>query len=129
MADKFEYNYNVPTPKEQETIKKILAEYEHKNDVNEKVNYLKKLDFKVKVLPTIIGYVLGIGGILVFGVGLTSILEWNKFFLGVIISIIGVIIASMSYHIYKWIFIKMKKKYSNKIIELSKQLLNMSKDN
>lgn len=127
MADKFEYNYNVPTPKEQETIKKILAEYEPKNDVSEKVNYLKKLDFKVKVLPTIIGYVLGIGGILIFGVGLTSILEWDNFLLGIIISIIGIIIAGISYPIYKWIFTKMKNKYSNKIIELSKQLLNISK--
>lgn len=127
MADKFEYNYNVPTPKEQETIKKILAEYEPKNDVSEKVNYLKKLDFKVKVLPTIIGYVLGIGGILIFGVGLTSILEWDNFLLGIIISIIGIIIAGISYPIYKWIFTKMKNKYSNKIIELSQQLLNISK--
>lgn len=127
MADKFEYNYNVPTPKEQETIKKILAEYEPKNAVSEKVNYLKKLDFKVKVLPTIIGYVLGIGGILIFGVGLTSILEWDNFLLGIIISIIGIIIAGISYPIYKWIFTNMKNKYSNKIIELSKQLLNISK--
>lgn len=127
MADKFEYNYNAPTPKEQEIIKNILAQYEPKNSVSEKVNDLKKLDFKVKKLPTILGYILGISGILIFGLGLTMILEWNNYLLGSIISIIGLAITFIAYPIYKTIYKKMKDKYSNQIIELSKQLLDISK--
>lgn len=127
MADKFEYNYNAPTPKEQEIIKNILAQYEPKNSVSEKVNDLKKLDFKVKKLPTIFGYILGISGILVFGLGLTMILEWNNYILGSIISTIGLIIIFIAYPIYKTIYKKMKDKYSDQIIELSRQLLDISK--
>lgn len=127
MADKFEYNYNAPTPKEQEIIKNILAQYEPKNSVSEKVNDLKKLDFKVKKLPTILGYILGIGGILVFGLGLTMVLEWNNYIFGSVISIIGIVITIIAYPIYKTIYKKMKNKYSNQIIELSKQLLDISK--
>lgn len=126
MADKFEYNYNVPTQEEQATIKKILAQYEEQSDTTSKIEYLKKLDFKVKMLPTIIGYFLGIIGILIFGLGLTFVLEWDAFILGSVISFIGIIISLIAYPIYQKIFKKMKIKYSDKIIALSKELLEKS---
>lgn len=126
MADKFEYNYNVPSQEEQATIKKILAQYEEQSDTTSKIEYLKKLDFKVKMLPTIIGYFLGIIGILIFGLGLTFVLEWDAFLLGSVISFIGIIISLIAYPIYQKIFKKMKIKYSDKIIALSKELLEKS---
>lgn len=126
MADKFEYNYNVPTQEEQATIKKILAQYEEQSDTTSKIEYLKKLDFKVKMLPTIIGYFLGIIGILIFGLGLTFVLEWDAFIFGSVISFIGIIISLIAYPIYQKIFKKMKIKYSDKIIALSKELLEKS---
>lgn len=126
MADKFEYNYNVPTQEEQATIKKILAQYEEQSDTTSKIEYLKKLDFKVKMLPTILGYFLGIIGILIFGLGLTFVLEWDAFIFGSVISFIGIIISLIAYPIYQKIFKKMKIKYSDKIIALSKELLEKS---
>lgn len=126
MADKFEYNYNVPTQEEQATIKKILAQYEEQSDTTSKIEYLKKLDFKVKMLPTILGYFLGIIGILIFGLGLTFVLEWDAFIFGSVISFIGIIISLIAYPIYQKIFMKMKIKYSDKIIALSKELLEKS---
>lgn len=126
MNDKFEYNYNVPTQEEQAKIKKILAQYEEQSDTTSKIEYLKKLDFKVKMLPTIIGYFLGIIGILIFGLGLTFVLEWDAFIFGSVISFIGIIISLIAYPIYQKIFKKMKIKYSDKIIALSKELLEKS---
>lgn len=126
MNDKFEYNYNVPTQEEQAKIKKILAQYEEQSDTTSKIEYLKKLDFKVKMLPTIIGYFLGIIGILIFGLGLTFVLEWDAVIFGSVISFIGIIISLIAYPIYQKIFKKMKIKYSDKIIALSKELLEKS---
>ena len=74
----------------------------------------------------ILGLSFGIIGSLIFGLGLTCVLEWEKIVLGIIISCIGLIIISVAYPIYNIIYKHLKNKYSERIIKLSNELLNIN---
>lgn len=124
MANKFEYKYKAPTQEERQEINNILNDYLPKNESNNKLDYLRKLDFKVKNIPMIVGLNLGIIGTLIFGLGLTCFLEWNLIILGFIFSLLGMIVAVMAYPLYKVIYKRMKNKYSDEIIKISNELLN-----
>ena len=123
MAEKFEYKYNAPTQEERKEIDNILKDYLPEDSKESKINKLRTLDFKVKNYPIIYGLSLGIIGTLVFGTGLTCILEWSLILLGIIVCVIGLFVAVIAYPIYK----KLKNKYSEEIIQLSKELLNEQK--
>lgn len=129
MADKFNYKYNAPTQNEKEEIENILNDYLPKDKKESKIETLRKLDFKVKNIPMIIGLSIGIIGTLVFGLGLTFILEWNNLILGIIISILGLIIICLAYPLYNKIYNNMKNKYKDQIIEISNELLSIEKNN
>lgn len=122
--DKFEYTYSAPTKSEREQIEDIRKNYLPKSDEENKLEKLKKLDNKVKNIPTIWSLCLGIGGILIFGLGLTMILEWNIVLWGVIVSIIGCIPMGLAYPIYKKTKNKLTEKYKDDILKLSEELLN-----
>lgn len=124
MANKFEYKYKAPTQEERQEINNILNDYLPKNENNNKLDYLRKLDFKVKNIPMIVGLNLGIIGTLIFGLGLTCFLEWNLIILGFIFSLLGMIVAVMAYPLYKVIYKRMKNRYSDEIIKISNELLN-----
>lgn len=124
MANKFEYKYKAPTQEERQEINNILNDYLPKNESNNKLDYLRKLDFKVKNIPMIVGLNLGIIGTLIFGLGLTCFLEWNLIILGFIFSLLGMIVAVMAYPLYKVIYKRMKNRYSDEIIKISNELLN-----
>lgn len=127
MAEKFEYKYNAPTQEERKEIDNILKDYLPEDSKESKINKLRTLDSKVKNYPIIYGLSLGIFGTLVFGTGLTCILEWNLILLGIIFCVIGLFVAAIAYPIYNIVYKKLKNKYSEEIIQLSKELLNEQK--
>lgn len=124
MAEKFEYKYSAPTKDERKEINNIRNQYLPKSLEENKLDRLRNLDFKVKSVPTMISLSIGIIGLLVFGLGLTFVLEWNDFIVGIVIMIIGVIPISLAYYINKFILNKMKNKYGQEIIRLSDELLS-----
>lgn len=124
MNNKFEFSYSAPTEQERKEIEYIKNQYETHNNNNSKLNRLRKLDKKVNNIPTCIALVFGIIGMLVFGLGLTMVLEWNLMVLGILIGIIGAGLMLVAYFSYRIVYKKLKEKYSNEIINLSKELLN-----
>ena len=124
MADKFEYKYNAPTQEEKDEINEILNNYLPKDEKETKFEILRKLDFKVKNNPMIFGLSCGIIGNLIFGLGLTCVLEWNLLVLGIIISVIGLFIITIAYPLYNKLHSYYKNKYKDEIIKLSRELLN-----
>ena len=74
MENKFEFTYSAPTETERKEIEFIRNQYQT-NNKNEKLQQLKNLDKKVNNIPTCVAIILGVIGILVFGLGLTMILE------------------------------------------------------
>lgn len=122
--DKFEFTYSAPTKEERAEIEDIRKDYIEKTDAEIKLDKLKTLDKRVKVLPKVLAYIFGIAGILVFGLGLTLFLEWGSPVWGSIVGVIGCLLMSINYLVYKKIKFFMIKKYKSKIILLSDELLN-----
>ena len=70
-----------------------------------------------------IALIIGIGGALIFGLGLAMILEWSMLLAGAIVCVIGFILAFIAYPIQIKLHNKLKNKYSEEIIKLSEELL------
>lgn len=124
MSKRFEYKYSVPTESERKEIEHIQSQYLQKNDTTTKIERLRKLDNKVKNMPAMISIALGIVGLLIFGLGLTMILEWDLIVWGAILSTIGCIPMGLAYLAYNKIYNKLKNQYSPEILKLSRELLN-----
>lgn len=125
--EKFNYIYSAPTEEERKEIIAIRNKYIPSDNTETKLDKLRKLNDKVIKLPKIIAIILGIVGVLIFGLGMSMVLEWDIVVWGVVISAIGVIIACVSYPIYNAILKCNKKKFSNEIIMLSDEILNNDK--
>lgn len=125
MSEKFEYKYTAPTDQEKREIEAIKRQYVKIEEPTSKLERLRDLDAKVKRLPTILGLSLGIVGTLIFGTGMTFFLEWIKYwFLGIPLSIVGLIFISLAMPVYKKIKEKNINKYRDEIISLSDSLLS-----
>ena len=118
----FKYSYTAPTEEERKEVESIKRQYEGVSSTN-KVEQLRKLDKKVKNFPTILSITVGIVGTLIFGLGLTLVLEWNQFVWGVVVSAIGVLIGNFAYPLWKFFYEKNKKKYGKQIVELANEII------
>lgn len=124
--EKFIYNYSAPTTEERREIETIVNQYLPKDTNKSTFEQLKELNKKVKRTPRIVSLVMGIVGVLIFGLGLSMILEWQIFVWGVVVCIVGIIPVSLAYFVYKAIYRLNKAKYGDKIVELGNELLNNS---
>lgn len=122
--NKFSYTYSAPTIEERREIEGIRKQYLPNDEKETKLNRLKKLDARVKNIPLCYSLVLGIIGLLVFGLGLTMVLQWKLYTGGIIISIIGIGIMLPAYPLHQMLLKKGKEKFGPEILELSNSLLN-----
>lgn len=126
--NKFSYSYSAPTDKERREIEEIRNKYSDQNPKNSKLSRLKELDAKVRRIPMLIGILLGVFGTLVFGTGLTMILEWQKFLWGVIVMGAGGVSIVAAYFIHAALSSYYKDKYGKEILSLSEELLSDSSE-
>ncbi len=104
----------------------IANEYSPKDA--SKVVALKKLDNKAKLPSDIFAYTFGIIAALLLGVGMCLTMEviGNQsvlhFIIGIVVGVVGIVLASINYPIYKKIREKGMKKYANDIIMLAKEI-------
>ena len=96
---------------------------------NSKIVALKKLDAKAKMPATIFTYTFGIISSLVAGLGMClsmQVIGGGTVFtiLGIIIGILGFVVCSVNYPIYKRVLEKGKSKYAYEIVELARQISN-----
>lgn len=126
--EKFEFTYSAPTKEERAEIEDIRKEYLEKTATEKKLDELKALDKKVKILPRVLAYVFGTIAILVFGLGLTMVLEWGICVWGVAVGALGCIFMALNYFVYKKIKTAIQKKYKSRILTLSDELLNEGQD-
>lgn len=124
MKEKFEYKYSAPSIEERKEIDSIRKQYLPKEERETKMERLRYLDDLVKSVPTIYSLILGVIGSLVFGTGMTFFLEWKDlWYIGIPFCVIGIVMASLAYPVYKKKLKQYKDKYSKEIIELSNELL------
>lgn len=122
----FKYEYSAPTDSERKEILSIRNEYISVGADGSNVDRLRAMHRRVKSLPRMISIVIGIIGTLIFGGGMAMFLEWSYTVLGVIAGVLGFVIALVAYPIYIILNKLMKKKYSERIIELSNEILGES---
>lgn len=104
----------------------IAKEYAIKD--KSKVVALRKLDKKAKLPAEVFTYTFGIVAALIMGVGMCLSMKvigngsTLMFALGIIIGIIGMVLAGINYPLYKKILEASKKKYAYDIITLAKEI-------
>ena len=114
----FSYTYSSVHREEIEKIRNKYIE-EQENDLIT----LRRLDNYITNTATYASIFVGIIGVLVFGTGLSLVLSFSKYVLGIIVGFCGLVIMGMGLFVNKAILNKLRKKYANKIIELSDKLL------
>ncbi len=122
--NKFEYTYSAPSESERKEIESIRRQYEERPNAPEsKLERLRKLDAFVKNSATCAALVLGVIGLLTFGLGLTMILEWKLYLWGALVGAVGSLPIAAAYPVYRFVLKRNKKKYGAEILRLSEALL------
>ncbi len=124
MSNQFNFRYSAPTQEERKEIDSIRRQYTNEKKTETKLERLRRLDSIVKNTATIWALVVGVLGTLIFGLGLSMILEWNIIVWGIVLMAIGSIPISIAYPIYIKLLRKGKEKYGDEILRLSEELLN-----
>ena len=110
-------------------VQKIRTQYTEKEHTQ--LDELKALDSKVKKPANIFTYVFGSISAIIMGAGMSLVMTdlgaqlgmANTMLPGVVIGIVGLILAIANYPIYKSFLASRKKKYANEIIVLSDKLM------
>ncbi|MBQ8026527.1 MAG: dihydropteridine reductase [Clostridia bacterium] len=110
-------------------VQKIRTQYTEKE--HSQLDTLKKLDKKVKRPANVFAYILGTLAALTMGAGMSLVMTdigsmigiTNTMAPGIIIGVVGMILAIINYPVYKGILSSRRKKYAKKIIELSDNIM------
>ena len=109
---------------------KIRTQYMEKQTTG--LDELRRLDRKVKRPANIFAYIFGSLGAIVMGFGMSLVMTdlaekigmANPMVFGIIIGVVGMIMAIVNYPVYKAILGRRKKKYADRIFKLSENLMN-----
>ena len=112
--------------KEQERKFAEKVQYQYSEHKETKADRLKKLDRAVKKPAVVFAYIFGIIGSLVLGIGMCFAMRviGDIMITGIVIGVIGILMVSVNYGIYQKILRSRKKKYADKVLTLSNELLN-----
>ena len=126
----FSYTYSA---KEQAEIKQIRDKYTKPTEVEDKMARLRRLDASVTNTAQAVALVFGIIGALILGFGMSLImtdlanilgpLRDMAMVIGIVIGIVGGVLASLAYPIYNVIVKAKRKKLAPEIIRLTDELM------
>ena len=110
-------------------VQKIRTQYTEKQ--NTQLDELKALDAKVKRPANVFGYTYGSVSAIVMGAGMSLVMTdvgaviglADAMIPGIIVGILGMGMALLTYPMYKGILNARKKKFAPKILALSEQLM------
>ena len=110
-------------------VQKIRTQYTEKEHTG--LDELKELDAKVKRPANVFAYIFGSISAIIMGAGMSLVMTdiaetvgiQNPMLYGIIIGIVGLFMAIINYPIYKSILGCRRKKYADKIIELSDKIM------
>ena len=119
----FRYTYSAATNREVQDIRKKYMPKEES-----KLEELKRLDYTVQNSGMIESLCAGIGGVLVFGLGLCFAMQaiGSGVFttmIGVLLGIIGMVGMLVAYPVYRKISQKAKAEYAPRILKLTDELM------
>ena len=114
---------------------KIRTQYMEKDSSQKELDMLRELDAEVKRPANVLGYVFGSISAIVMGSGMSLVMTdigqqlgiSNTMPLGIVIGVVGMLMAIATYPIYKNILASRKEKYADRILELSERIMNEEK--
>ena len=121
---KFEYSYTAPTEEERKEIEDIRNFYGSAPKTETGIEALRRLNRKATLPPKIVTALLSIFGILLFGTGMTLVLEWELLVWGIAVSALGAVVLGIVYPVQRAFIKRNKRKYGEQIVTLSDALLN-----
>lgn len=124
MSNQFNFKYTAPTEEERKEIDSIRRQYAPQEKTETKMERLRRLDTLVKSTASVWGLCLGVVGCLIFGLGLTMILEWDILLWGIVLMVVGSVPMALANPVYRWVLKRYKKRYGEEILRLSEELLN-----
>lgn len=124
--NKFHYSYAAPTEEERREIESIRRSYLPKERSLSKLETLRALDRKVKLVPKLLALSLGVVGCLIFGLGMAMTLEWDLLIYGSLVSVVGCILMAIAYPVYRTLFFRNRKQYGAEILKLSEEIIGRS---
>lgn len=112
-------------------VQKIRTQYMEKDSAQKGLDLLCELDAEVKRPANVFGYVFGSIGAIVMGAGMSLVMTdiganlgiANAMPAGIVIGIIGMLMAIINYPIYKAILSLRKEKYAERILALSEKIM------
>ena len=126
----FQYTYSA---KEQAELKQIRDKYTPPTETEDKMERLRRLDSSVTQTAQVVALVFGIVGALILGFGMSlcmtdlgEILGSRRDMameVGIIIGVVGGILASIAYPVYNAIVKSKRKKLAPEIIRLTDELM------
>ncbi len=127
----FKYTYSAS---EQAEIKKIREKYSPKKDEEpDKMERIRKLDNSVTGKAQAVSLIFGVIGTLILGFGMSLIMsELGEIMglsfvaaltLGIILGIVGGILASLAYPIFNFVLNRERKRVAPEIIRLTEELM------
>lgn len=110
-------------------VQKIRTQYTEK--AHTELDALKELDKKVKRPANVFAYIFGSISAIIMGSGMSLVMTdigtalglESTMLPGIIIGIVGILMAIVNYPIYKSILASRRKKYADKIISLSNKIM------
>ena len=126
----FQYTYSA---KEQAELKRIRDKYTAPTEVEDKMARLRRLDASVTNTAQAVALVFGVIGTLILGFGMSLVMTElaeslgisgdAAMVIGIIVGIVGGILASLAYPIYNAIVKAKRKKIAPEIIRLTDELM------
>ena len=116
---------------QQFVAQKIRTQYMEKTP--SELDALRRLDIKVKRPANVFAYIFGSISAIIMGAGMSLVmtdiaesigLDGDSMIMGIIVGIVGMAMALLTYPMYKGILNSRKKKYSAEILELSDKIIN-----
>jgi hypothetical protein len=116
---------------QQFVAQKIRTQYMEKTP--SELDALRRLDIKVKRPANVFAYIFGSISAIIMGAGMSLVmtdiaesigLGGDSMIMGIIVGIVGMAMALLTYPMYKGILNSRKKKYSAEILELSDKIIN-----
>lgn len=119
QQDSFSYTYSA---QENQEVLNIRKKYLPKEE--DKLEELKRLDHLVQTSGVVESLCAGIGGALVFGLGMCLAMKiiGNAMWLGIFLGLIGAAGMVTAYPVYRRTFGKAKAQHTPRILELTAQL-------
>ena len=126
----FQYTYSA---KEQAELKRIRDKYTAPTETEDKMTRLRRLDASVTNTAQAVALVFGVIGTLILGFGMSLVMTElaeslgisgdAAMVIGIIVGIVGGILASLAYPIYNAIVKAKRKKLAPEIIRLTDELI------